>query len=90
MRRLEIIHLRLSGETVESINDRLKASIRAAGKDIGILPMYRRAGLETDVAVHRHMMVPSEKQGPSDLGRHIAEALRDYGLVEHTVWEEMT
>ena len=89
MHRLEIIHLRLSGESVESLNDRIKTSIHPAGKDTGILTLYRRDGLDTDVAVHLHMRVPPGKQGPSDLGCHLATALREYGLVEHTVWEEM-
>ena len=90
MRRLEIIHLRLSGESVASINDRLKASIRTAGNDTDMLTLYRQDGLETDIAVHLHLMMPPGKQGPSDLGCHIAAALRDYGLVKHTVWEELT
>lgn len=90
MSRLEIIHLRLSGESVESINDRITASIQTAGKDTGILTLYRRDGLNTDIAVHLYMMMPPGKQGPSDLGCHIAAALRNYGLVEHTLWEEMT
>ena len=90
MRRIEIIHLRLSGESVESLGRRIKASIRTAGKDTDILTMYRRDGLETDIAVHLHMVMPSEEQGLSNFGCHIAAALRDLGLVEHTVWEEIT
>ena len=50
--------------------------------------MYRRDGLETDVAVHiRHSGVPASDV--SGLGLQLASALRALGLVEHTLWQEL-
>ncbi len=84
---LEIIHLRSSGEPLEPLSRRIQESIRTGGSDR--VTLYRRAGLETDVAVHIHYPEPPEKEGPSGLGLRLASALRAFGLVEHTLWEEL-
>ena len=87
MIQLEIIHLRSSGEPVESLAKLISASIREGGKEVPTLKLYRRHGLETDLAVHvcRHGTAGGE--GPSALALPLASELA-YGLVEHTVWEE--
>lgn len=88
MSRLEIIHLRSSGEPLESLGRRIRESLGAEGEDAEVT-LYRRDGLETDVAVHiRHLDSPG-KDGPSGLGLQLASALRALGLVEHTLWQEL-
>ena len=86
---LEIIHLRSSAETAESLAKLIRASIREAGEEESTLTLYRRQSLETDLAVHvcRHGTAGGET--PSDLALRLASELRAYGLVEHTVWEEL-
>jgi hypothetical protein len=37
--------------------------------------------------IHLHVG-PGEGSQHSDLGSHLARALREYGMVEHTVWIE--
>ena len=88
MIRLEIIHLRSSGEPVESLTKLISASIREGGEEPLTLKLYRRHGLETDLAVHILSPDAAIKMGPSDLALRLASELRTYGLVEHTVWEE--
>ncbi len=90
MNQLEIIHLRSSGEPVESLTERIKESIREGGKEASTLTLYRRHGLETDLAVHVRCHGTPGGEGPSDLALRLAAELRAYGLVEHTVWEELT
>jgi hypothetical protein len=86
--RLEIIHLRSSGEPIESLTDRINRSIGDGSEDACTLTLYRRHGLETDLAVHvRHRA--AQGKGPSDLALRLASELRAYGLVEHTVWEAL-
>ena len=89
MVQLEIIHLRSSGEPVDSLAKLISASIREGGEEVSTLKLYRRHGLETDLAIHvcRHGTAAGE--GPSDLALRLASELRAYGLVEHTVWEEL-
>ena len=90
MPQLEIIHLRSSGEPVESLTERIQESIREGGEEALTLTLYRRHGLETDLAVHVRRHVTAGGEGPSDLALRLASELRAYGLVEHTVWEELT
>ena len=89
MSQLEIIHLRSSGEPVESLTERICESIREGGGTASTLTLYRCHGLKTDLAVHILSPDVAMKTGPSDLALRLASELRAYGLVEHTVWEEL-
>lgn len=90
MNTLEIVHLRSSGEPIETLGERIRGSIETEGTDTEVVTLYRRHGLETDVAIHIRHLNPRRWNGPSALALHLAYALRVFGLVEHTVWEEMT
>ena len=90
MKRLEIIPLRSSGEPLESLSDRIKESIWAQAQGAEVVTLYRRHGLETDIAVHIHQRETQGTNRPSVLAFHLAHALRSFGLVEHTVWEEIS
>lgn len=88
MRRLEIIHLRSSGRPLESLGERIRESIRSGEPNEAAITLYSRHGLDTDLMVH--VRYDGEPQtGPSDLALKLAAALRNYGLVEHTLWEEL-
>ena len=89
MNRLEIIHLRSSGEPIESLTDRIEKSIGPGGEGGPSLTLYRCRGLDTDLAVHILSADVAVKTGPSALALRLASELRAYGLVEHTVWEEL-
>jgi len=89
MNTLEIVHLRSSVEPIDSLSDRIKESIWAEGNGTEVVTLYRRQGLETDVAVHIRHRNELEEIEPSALAFNLANALRAFGLVEHTVWEEM-
>jgi hypothetical protein len=89
MSRLEIIHLRSSGEPFQTLVDRISESIRAEGDRTEVVTIYRRDGLETDVAIHINHLQASTK-GPSTLGLHLASELRKLGLVEHSLWKELS
>ena len=89
MTGLEIIHLRSSGEPLESLTGRINRSLREGGEDASVLTLYRCHGLDTDLAVHILRPDVAVKTGPSDLALRLASELRDYGLVEHTIWEEL-
>ena len=88
-RRLEIIHLRSSTRAIEDLVEPIKGSIPAGEMKAAIVSIYRRRGLVTDVAIHIHHDDAAEEKAPCDLALHLASALRDFGLVEHTVWDEM-
>ena len=89
MKRLEIIHLRLSAEPLEPLAGRIRESIRAEGEGAEVVTVFRRHGLDTDLAVHVLDAAPAGGQGSGELALRLASALRAYGLVEHTLWEEL-
>ena len=89
MSRLEIVHLRSSREPLEPLCEQINESVKSGGNHAEAVTLYRRNGLETDLAVHiRHSGVPGA-EGPSGLGLRLASALRAFGLVEHTLWTEV-
>ena len=90
MNRLEIIHLRTAGKSFPSLARQIREAIGSEVDSPGVVAIYRRSGLDTDVAVHIKYHGRGETAGPSALGLHLASALSAYGLVEHTVWEELT
>jgi len=90
MSRLEIIHLRTAGRSFASLARQIREAIGSEVDGTGVVTIYRRSGLDTDVAVHINCPGRGETASPSALGLHLASALSAYGLVEHTVWEELT
>jgi hypothetical protein len=89
MKILEIIHLRSSGEPIESLSQLIRESLAAERKSVEVVALYRRHGLDTDLAVHIQHTEVSGRRGPSDLALQLASALGAYGLVERTLWEEL-
>ena len=89
MRTLEIVHLRSSGESLDSLSDLIKESIWADGNGAEVVTVYRRSGLETDIAIHIRHQETDRRNTPNALACQLTAALRDFGIVEHTVWEEM-
>ena len=88
MKQLEIVHLRSSREPVEGLADLLSESIRPGVEAGQVVTLYRQHGLNTDLAVHIRSS-PSSQRRRSNFALQLAAALRIYGLVEHTVWEEV-
>jgi hypothetical protein len=88
-RWLEIIHLRSSGEPIESLADRIRESIWSEGDQTEVVTIFRRNGLETDLAVHIHHPEAPGADVPSRLGLQLVSSLAVFGLVEHSVWEEL-
>jgi len=89
MKTLEIVHLRSSGESLETLGDLIKESIWADGNGTEVVTVYRRSGLETDIAVHIRHHHREGGYGPNALACQLTAALRSYGIVEHTAWEEL-
>jgi hypothetical protein len=85
--RLETIHVRLSaGSPVGLLSDlRELAGRHTPGTDLRV---YRRLGMSADYGIHIVFAGSDPNTAPSRLGLRLASALREYGLVEHSMWEE--
>ncbi len=89
MKTLEIIHLRLAGDSPQTLVDAICKSIGADPALVGVR-IYRHARLKTDLAVHLHWSATGRSDYASDVGVRLASLLREYGMVEHSLWAEQT
>lgn len=84
MKRLEIIHLRLantcSNEFIESICNSYKEKYP--------LCIYRNERLSGDIGIHIMYDSTMEEKLPSTPGLSLASILREYGMVDHSIWKE--
>ena len=85
MKSLEIIHLRLAGNPPMSLIEQVRSSIAAEGCSVEV-KVYRDATVSTDFAIH--LLSGEVETCASDLGLRIAAALREHGMVDHTIWLE--
>lgn len=85
---LEIIKLRSAWKGSVPL-DELVDSISKVGQS-GLVNMktYRNAALETDLSLHLCWKSDQPEQNGSPLGLHLARALKEFGLIDHSVWIE--
>ena len=88
MRRLEIIHLRASGPLPSGLVEEIRRT--AKKEEAASLDLYCRIHVENDIAIHLHLNASEPDRRCSDLGLCFATALKEYGMVEHTVWRAAT
>jgi hypothetical protein len=86
MTRLEIIHLRLAGPTPPDLVADISRAIGVGGA-AARAHIYRHATLAGDLSIHLPLESGDEAER-SILGTHLAQALQEHGMVEHTVWVE--
>jgi hypothetical protein len=88
MKWVEVIKLRSAGMG-SGLREEL---LLPMGKDAQNGPVemkaYRHAALDTDWSVHLHWESERPEQNGSALGIRLARALKEYGLVDHSVWVE--
>jgi hypothetical protein len=87
MKTLEIIHLRLGGNSQHGLIEVIRKSIDSENDPLEAR-IYRHASLENDLAVHLHREIAGKSDHSSDLGVRLASVLREHGMVEHSVWVE--
>lgn len=91
MNWLEIIHLRATGRRTEQFEQSVEQLIDEAKQEgcCEKIHIYGRVLVDTDMCIHLHRdTMPVAKNG-SPLGLRLASALREFGMVNHTVWGEM-
>ena len=91
MKYLEIIELRAAGNIRDLLESQLQSIIleledKSAKQTIKI---YSHEMLDTDFSILLfHDSMKAEKGG-SRLGLHLASALKIFGLVNHSIWNEI-
>jgi len=87
MNALEVIHLRMAGESLETLVEIIRESVESE-PGLEDIRLYRHAKLGTDLVVHLHRSNTQHKDRACKSGERLASLLRAYGLVEHSVWIE--
>jgi len=90
MKWIEIIEVRLAGNTWNQIDTHMQEFIDQVEKETGKpgAKLYTRMMLDADLSIHLfHDSGEAEIQG-SSLGIRLVFALKPFGLVNHTIWIE--
>jgi len=90
MKWLEIIELRSADGNMEQLESMLNNLInelaRKTKKQTNVV--YKHVMIDTDFSIHMtHNTVKVDSSG-SQLGLHIIASLKEYGLVNHSIWVE--
>jgi hypothetical protein len=90
MEWLEIIELRTVDTKRELLESRLKELIDEVDMEAKkqVIKAYSHATIDTDFSIHLFQDSILENFG-SQLGLRLASALREFGLVNHSIWIEM-
>ncbi len=85
---VEVIKVRSAGKSPALLDELLRS--RAQIKQSGLVEMktYHHATLETDLSVHLHWESEFPEKNGSAPGLRLAQALREFGLIDHSLWIE--
>jgi len=87
---LEIIELRSSNKDYEILSRKLTGFTDDLNKEHENyrVQLYRHLTVKTDWSFHVHYHSRNHTASPSPVGLRIASALKEFGLVHHSVWWE--
>jgi hypothetical protein len=88
MKWLEVIKLRSAGKDSELLKEFLLSIDKFSQRGLVEIEIYHHATLETDLSVHLHWESERPERNGSDLGLRLAQALKEFGLVDHSIWVE--
>jgi hypothetical protein len=94
MKWAEIITLRSAANIDTLLVDELLKGIRESDsaadtpEHLVEIRVYHNSILETDLSIHIYWESESESRDKSPLGLRFSSALRDLGLLNHSVWVE--
>ena len=88
MKWLEVIKLRSAGGSLGLLEELLLPISGSNQRGLVEMKTYRHAALETDLSVHLHWNSEMPEPTGSALGLRLAQALKEFGLVDHSVWVE--
>jgi len=90
MKCLEIIELRTSDMDSKNLDETLIRFIDDLNKEYENykVRLYRHLTVKTDWSFHVHYHSKGLTASPSPVGLRIASALKEFGLVHHSVWSE--
>ncbi len=88
MKWLEVIKLRSSGKDYRSLEELLLSVGKFNQSGLAETKTFRHAALESDWSVYLHWESERPEPNGSPLGLHLTRALKEFGLIDHSVWVE--
>jgi hypothetical protein len=88
MKWLEVIKLRSAGRDSEMLKELLLSINKLSQSGLVRMKTYHHATLETDLSVQLLWESERPERNGSDLGLRLAQALKDFGLIDHSIWVE--
>ena len=90
MRWIDIITLRSSTTSLESLNNEVLLSIinNKRKKSLKGSKIYRRYAIDSDLSIHLLWDSANVEQKGNPLSQHLILFLKQYGLVNHSIWVE--
>lgn len=88
MKWLEVIKLRAAGGSLGFLEEFLLPISGPKQSGLVEIRIYRHAVLETDLGVHLPWDSEMPEPNGSALGLRLAQALKEFGLVDHSAWVE--
>ena len=91
MKWLEIIEFRSVGSNRELLESHLQELIQQVDKETHTqaIKAYNRVMIETDVSIHLFHDSKNVERNGSPLGLRLVSSLKEFGLVNHSIWIEM-
>ena len=88
MKWLEVIKLRSAGKDSGSLEELFSSIDKLSQSGLVEMKNFRHAALETDFSVHLRWESEQASENGSGLGLRLAQALEEFGLIDHSVWIE--
>ena len=85
---VEIIHLRSmenKHQMIRTYMDKLVSDVNSQSENL-TLSTFSRHNIKSDHCLHLHHSSSIVRDGGSQLGNHLAEELKQYGIVNHSIW----
>ncbi len=91
MKWLEILELRTVDRNRELLELQLQKLINEVAKETEKLAIktFSSAMINTDFSIHLFHDTKKVENNGSPLGLHLVSALKEFGLVNHSIWIEM-
>ena len=91
MNWLEVIHFRANEHKTERLEQIVQHLIDEAKQDAvrGKIIIYRHTLVDSDLSIHLHSNSKTALRNGSEIGLRIASALKEFGMVNHSVWSEV-
>ena len=88
MKWLEVIKLRSAGKDSPLLEELLQSIDKFNQRGLVEMKTFHHSALESDWSIHLHWESERPQQNGSSFGLRLAQAFKEFGLVDHSIWIE--